>query len=308
MLGPRETLPEPLGSGGVGAARQNDGMTEIPSEDEYSAALAAAQQRIIDHPGYKAKHLYDGLARTVYAVFIPNRDELIALLDRAASDANLAIELFQNVRRPVVRTRFEGAVMRALHNYVASAMALVEHTRRIMRDRSGPIVDEFERRKRDVTANPEVPFIHNLRNYVLHHSLPFVGHEVRLQPQPGVLATSEIQLSVRQLTAWDGWSAPARRFIESQGDALALRPVVDLHAGLVAQLNLWLYERLADANAPALAKVNRLVDERNAILGGTDLEEARRVTEAWTRRRESPRPDPIVDLTTLMPRQKPPNR
>jgi hypothetical protein len=69
--------------------------------------------------------------------------------------------------------------MRALHNYVASASALVEHTRRIMRERSGPIVDEFERKKRDVIAHPEVPFIHNLRNYVLHHSLPFIGHEVR---------------------------------------------------------------------------------------------------------------------------------
>lgn len=280
-------------------------MTELLSDDERTAALDAAQQRIIDHHGYKAKQLYDGLARTVYAVFIPNSHDLIALLDRAANDGNLAIELFQNVRRPIVRTRFEGMVARALHNYVASAMALVEHTRRIMRDRSGPIVDEFEQRKHDVVSNPEVPFIHNLRNYVLHHSLPFIGHEVRLQPQPGVLATGKIQLSVQQLTAWDGWSAPARRFIESHGDALALRPVAARHADLVIQLNLWLYEQLADANAPALAEVNRLVEERNAILGGIDLEEARRVTEAWTRRRESPTPEPIVDITTLMPRQKP---
>ena len=49
--------------------------------------------------------------------------------------------------------------MRALHNYVASAMALVEHTRRIMRARSGAIADEFERSKSDVTSNPQVPFV-----------------------------------------------------------------------------------------------------------------------------------------------------
>jgi hypothetical protein len=279
-------------------------MTELPSEDEYAAALDAAQQRIIDHPGYREKQLCDGLARTVYAVVVPNRDNLLALLDRAASDANLAVELFQNVRRPVVRTRFEGAVMRALHNYVASASALVEHTRRIMRERSGPIVDEFERKKRDVIAHPEVPFIHNLRNYVLHHSLPFIGHEVRLQPQPGVLATSEIQLSVRQLTAWDGWSTPARRFVESQGEVLVLRPVIAIHAELTVELNLWLYEQLVAANEPALSEVNRLVVERNAILGGTDLEEATRVTEEWTKRRESSQSDPNLDIRTLMPRQK----
>ncbi len=279
-------------------------MTELPSEDEYAAALNAAQQRIVDHPGYKEKQLCDGLARTVYAVVVPNRDDLLALLDRAASDANLAVELFQNVRRPVVRTRFEGAVMRALHNYVASVSALVEHTRRIMRERSGPIVDEFERKKRDVIAHPEVPFIHNLRNYVLHHSLPFIGHEVRLQPQPGVLATSEIQLSVRHLTAWDGWSTPARRFVESQGEVLVLRPVIAIHAELTIELNLWLYEQLAAANEPALSEVNRLIVERNAILGGTDLEEATRVTEEWTKRRESSRSDPNLDIRTLMPRQK----
>jgi hypothetical protein len=283
-------------------------MTELLSENERSAELEAAQQRIVNHPGYREKQLYDGLARSVYAVFMPNRNDLIALLDRAASDGNLAVELFQNVWRPNVRIQFEGAVMRALLNYVASAMALVEHSRRIMRGRSGPIVEEFERRKRDVTSNLEVPFIHNLRNYVLHHSLPFIGHEVRLQPQPGVVAAGEIRLSVQQLTAWEGWSAQARQFIASQGEALVLRPAVELHAELVAGLNLWLYEQLSAANAPALAQTNRLVDERNAILGGTDIEETRRISEAWTKRRESPRPDSMVDLNALMPRQKPPNR
>lgn len=280
-------------------------MNDVLSEDEHATALHAAQRRIVEHPGYQAKELYDGLARTVYAVFIPNSEELIALLDRAATDPQLAIELFQNVRRPVVRTRFEGMVARALHNYVASATALVDHSRRITRKRAGPIIEEFEDRKQKVISNPEVRFVHTLRNYVLHHSLPFIGHEVRLQPRAGVLATGEMRLSVRQLTAWDGWSAPTRRFIESHGEALALRPVVKAHGDLVVGLNLWLYEQLADANAPALAQVNELVVERNAILGGTDIEEARRITAEWTRRRESPAPDPIADLSTLMPRQKP---
>lgn len=172
-------------------ARHNRTMAVPDSDEDFSAALEAEQRRIVEHPGYVEKQLCDGIARTVYAVLVPNRDELLVLLDRAATDANLAVELFQNVRRPAVRTRFEGAVIRGLHNYVASAMTLVEHTRRVMRDRSGPIVEEFERRKQEVVANQEVPFIQGLRNYVLHHSLPFVGHQVRLQPQPNVIATSE---------------------------------------------------------------------------------------------------------------------
>jgi hypothetical protein len=279
-------------------------MADPLSDEEFSAALEAAQRRIAEHPGYLEKQLCDGIARTVYAVLAPNRDELLALLDRAASDADLAVELFQNVRRPVVRTRFEGAVMRGLHNYVASAMTLVEHTRRVMRDRSGPIVEEFEQRKREVVANPEVPLIQGLRNYVLHHSLPFVGHEVRLQPQPNVIATSEIQLSVRELALWEGWSASTRTFIESHGEALTLRPVIRRHSELVVELNLWLYGQLADANADALAAVNELVVQRNAILGGLDAEEARRVTEEWTERREDPAPSDPVDVRALMGRRQ----
>jgi hypothetical protein len=41
-----------------------------------------------------------------------------------------------------------------------------------------------------------------------------------------------------------------------------------------------------------LDDANLLVVERNAVLGGTDIEEARRVTEEWTRRREDPAGEP----------------
>ena len=271
-------------------------MTARASAEKHGERLDAAQERIVSHPGYREKQLYDGLARSVYAVFLPNRDELICLLTEPSRDVNLAVELFQNTWRPDIRVRFEGAVMRALLNYVAAAGALVEHTRRIMRSRSGPTVDEFERKKRDVAATSEVLLVQGLRNYVLHHSLPFIGHEVRMQPEPGVTAAGEIRLSVPQLLEWDRWSAPAREFMISAGDALALLPVVELHGELVSGLNLWLYRQLSAANAPALAQANQLIDERNAILAGMDVEQARREGQVISRRRERPRPRAMADL------------
>jgi len=54
-------------------------VPRLKSEDKRGAALEAAH----------------GLARSVYAVVLPNRNELIALLDGAASDADLAVELFR---------------------------------------------------------------------------------------------------------------------------------------------------------------------------------------------------------------------
>ena len=108
-----------------------------------------------------------------------------------------------------------------------------------------------------------------------------------------------------QLAQWEGWSASTRAFIESHGEALALRPIIRRHSELVVDLNLWLYGQLADANADALAEVNELVVQRNAILGGLDMEEARSVTEGCgCRRRQDPAPGDPVDVQSLMGRRQ----
>ena len=143
-----------------------------------------------------------------------------------------------------------------------------------------------------------------MRNFVLHHALPFIGNEVRIQPRPGVIATSEIKLSTKDLLGGDRWTRESKAFIESAGEVIPLRPLIQRHSELMRELNLWLYGQLADANAPAIAELNELVVERNAILGGSDLDEARRITEAWTALRESPALEPNIDVTTLIPRPK----
>jgi hypothetical protein len=265
------------------------------SDAARDQALKAAHDRITAHPGFIEKQLIDGLAITVYAVLQPNRNELLALLDAPSADPALALELFQNVRRPVIRRRYEGSVVRALHNYVASATTLVDHSRRVMRGRSGAIVAEFDARKTALLTYGEIHFVQGLRNFILHRSLPFIGHVTTAMPQPGVIFASEIQLSVQDLLAWDGWKQLplAEEFIESHEDVVPLRPIIAKHADLVVELNLWLYEQLAAANEAALDEVNELMVEKQAILTGLDMEHARRLTEFWTRRREDPSPRPL---------------
>lgn len=108
---------------------------------------------------------------------------------------------------------------------------------------------------------------------------------------------------MRELAQWEGWSGLTRSYIESHGEAMTLCAIVRRHSELVIELNLWLYGELADANADALAEVNELVVERNAILGGLDIDQARRVTEEWTRRREDPHPGDQIDVQALMGRR-----
>jgi hypothetical protein len=88
------------------------------------------------------------------------------LLVRPTRDQALAVELFQNMYRPDAREGYEAEVTQRLHNYVAGAATLVDHARRLMKGRTGKIANEFERRKLETIANPEVPFIKDLRNFV----------------------------------------------------------------------------------------------------------------------------------------------
>ncbi|MGC2374671.1 MAG: hypothetical protein WA484_12430 [Solirubrobacteraceae bacterium] len=270
------------------------------------ARLDDVQRRLNEHPGYREHVAGEELARTVNAVLVRNLDELLALLAQPTWDQALAVELFQNMYRPDAREAYEAAVTQRLHNYVAGAATLVDHARRLMKGRTGTIPEEFERRKADVIANPEVPFIKDLRNFVLHQAHPFLGHTVRILDPDGP-ATGEIELSATNLLGWSGWKAPARAFIKSQPESFALRPIALQHGQLMVRLHNWLHNELAEANAADLEDANRLVVERNAILGGMDPEAAKRLTEAITKLRESPTPIKTDDLPDALGSQSLPS-
>lgn len=261
--------------------------------------LDDVQRRMREHPGYREHMACEELARTVNAVLVRNLDELLALLAQPTWDQTLAVELFQNMYRPDAREAYEAAVTQRLHNYVAGAATLVDHTRRLMKRRTGAIAEEFERRKGEVIAHPEILFIKDLRNFVLHQAHPFLGHTVRILDPEGP-ATGEIELSATNLLGWNGWKAPARGFIKSQPESFALRPIVLRHGQLMVSLHNQLHKELTEANTADLEDANRLVVEGNAILSGMDPEAAKRLTDAITKLRESPAPIKTENLPDIL--------
>jgi hypothetical protein len=251
--------------------------------------IQEARRRIDNHPAFKERVRIEGLVRMLDAVFDQNLRDLLRLLDGAATDHELAIELVQNVRPPQVREEFVKQTVRCLHNYVASAMSLVDHTRAIMRGRSGAITDEFARRKSEMLTNDEIPFVQDLRNFTLHRALPVLGHRVRFGDGEGEEMRSEVRLSASQLLEWDGWSARSRSFIAALGTDIELRPIIRTHGQTVWGVNAWLVNALGAANAPGLDEVNRLGVEFNALISGSDYATAERMTRQW------PEPPPLTE-------------
>jgi hypothetical protein len=250
-------------------------------EPEFDDPLRIAERRIAEHPGYKEHVKLEGLRRTITDVFSPNLVDLLSLLDRVATDQQLAFEMVQNVREPIVRAQYQAAVNRCLHNYLASVKSLIDHSTRIMRGRTGLVADEFERRKATVVTRPDFCFVRDLRNFVLHRSLPALAHRVTWTNVNTADARldSEVELSVKLLSEWDGWSAPAKQFLAQQEEVVRLRPTVRDTGGLIYELNAWLHDELIQRNADALAEVDHLIVVRNAALAGTDIETARRLTD-----------------------------
>lgn len=148
-------------------------------------------------------------------------------------------------------------------------------------------------------------FIKNLRNFVLHHAHPFLGHTVTVAGQSGQIA-GEIELSQTDLLTWDKWSSAARAFIRDQPEQIPLRPIVQHHAKRMLELHNWLHDRLAIANRPTLEDTNRLVDERNAILTGLDPDAAHGLSEAMTRIRNSPTPINTEQFLAILRGERPP--
>lgn len=258
-----------------------------------SKELDEAERRIYEHPAYKVFAELEAFGRTLNDVFSGNLAELFTLLDQAATDPDLAFELIQNVHDDSVRERFRALTIQRLHNYLASTMSLVEHARRLLRKRSGPIADDHEARKLLLLANDEVPFMMDLRVFTQHRRLPVLGHRLNMTNVNTVQATfdSEVELEIRALLAWDGWTARSHAFLEQQGEAVVLRPIVRKHGELVFAFNSKLHNALARENEPGLAEVNRLIVERNAVLmGGASFEGARAYTERIAAERQKPRP------------------
>jgi uncharacterized protein YdiU (UPF0061 family) len=240
--------------------------------------LEEADRRIATHPGYKEHLQLEVLRLSIAAVLAPNWKDLVQALEEVSTNEVLAVEMIQNVREPVVRDRFHAILTRRLHNYAASAQSLIDHVRRIMRKRTGPTAEEFNKRKRELLQHAEMAFVQDLRDYMLHRTLPFFAHTFTLQNvnTPEKTFESEVELATAPLLEWRKWTAPARTYLMSQGEAVNLRPVVKKHGQLLIELNTWLHEELTKENSAALKAVNKLIEIRNSILAGEsgDAEQA----------------------------------
>ena len=117
--------------------------------------------------------------------------------------------------------QFHREINRHIHNFVASAKTLVDHTRVFMEEnyRESSILLIYSEKVKSVFADdPVSKFVHDLRNYMLHRGLPNSQMFLNFinDPEKGdSTLTTGVRIPTESLLEWSSWTAPARDYISS---------------------------------------------------------------------------------------------
>ncbi|MGD5528132.1 hypothetical protein QUS92_22505, partial [Xanthomonas citri pv. citri] len=113
--------------------------------------------------------------------------------------------------------QLRGEVSRLLHNFLAAAKTLVDHTRVFMRAYylGSPLEKAYQDKIAAEIANDELcRFVHDLRNYMLHCGAPPLSIWSSLGADRKTQAG--VSFIIAPLTEWNGWTAPSKRFLDKQ--------------------------------------------------------------------------------------------
>jgi hypothetical protein len=241
---------------------------------EMRAKVEELEAKLKAHPGYLAKAKWD-LIHRAHSIWVLNTNELLALLKVAETDDDLKVELFQNVREPSVRLAFFARLDQRLHNVVAAAVSLVDHTF-VLRDHypDSEFAKSFEDRNRKVADAPEAAFIRKLRNYLLHNGQ--VHFDSSLQIGPGDNGSDKMDLTLRinssaLLVDRADWNLASRTFIEGQPEGIDLGSVVNTYFAAMQDLYAWTFEQYEVLHHEDVDEMNAIVKEVNlTTTGGAD--------------------------------------
>lgn len=201
-------------------------------------------------------------------MFQRNAHELMQVLDAAEKDERLARELFQNVRPTNVRRDYFGLLDQKLHNMLASAVSLVDHTRRVRNKYKGTdFYKELMTRNNLVRAAPGSTFVRDLRNYLLHYGVLAFVHQISM-PSEGSTLVSEVHLDCAQLRTWDGWTAPSKSYMTSRGETVHLSATVREYIANMESLYRWVFEQFEGLHGKDIDDTNKLVAELNLTMTG----------------------------------------
>lgn len=140
-------------------------------------------------------------------------------------------------------------ICRYVHNFLASAMTLVDHTRIIIRENykgtsfHTEYQDEIDKR---FSENPLPQFIKDFRNYALHYSLPITGFRNSVRTNQATGDQEErvaFFINKSTLLIWLGWKK-GKDYLERLDEEISIENLIDDYYKIVFDFHTWLHNRL----------------------------------------------------------------
>lgn len=195
--------------------------------------------------------------RSSRRIFGGNYRELTDLLG-ILENPMVAIPLRDAKRRAISRSALE-IVTRLLHNFIASAKTLIDHTRTHMHSlyEGHPFLEEYEARvEARFASSPVQRFVQDLRNYTQHYKLPLTGSSFSWDSAQGLNIT--YFADTEELAKWDKWSPEGRQYLDAFQKILPLRQLASDYLSLVDEFYKWIDKREREVNSEKLERLRQM--------------------------------------------------
>ena len=194
-----------------------------------------------------------------------NAQELTAALHFLTAD-DRSWPLSDIKRRADLDRAFE-EVLRLLHNFVAAAFTLVDHSRVLygeLYEDTGLFPDYRAEVDRRFASEPLVQFVQKLRQLAQHVRLPAVSYHLEDRTDLGI--RRRLALSKSDLLQFKGWAAPAKVYLAAAAEQIDLSEVVEAYVNQVRAFYEWMEKRQREIHAPDVAAVEKVQAEARALL------------------------------------------
>ncbi len=195
-----------------------------------------------------------------FRVFRSNFYELVQGLEHLKDPRN-SLTMYSDDKRENLEKLLD-KTSRLLHNFLASAFSLIEHTRKIInRLYSGQAFrDEYQQKlEQDVINQPVHGFVKQLRNYTQHYTLPILALQITLIED----LDFRVKMDVEILKQWDNWGS-SKSYVDALGNTCCIETVANEYFVLLQGFYVWLTQRQLSIHQADFEKLQQMKQQLTA--------------------------------------------
>ncbi len=238
-------------------------------------------------PEYEVIDRISTLQRTHY-ILEENYKELVQTIDKG-----LDVSSNSSLTHPKNNDLVQQALLeitRRLHNYEASVMAMVDHTRGLYSHlyKENNLFEEYISRKNQTFLNnPLVSFVQDLRDYFIHKHIPrltfgFLPNIDTKETKPLLTFTLE------EMKKYQKWSATAKEFLKNSGNYIDVINLISAYHKIVTGFYEWFFSRVEVIHLKEREKLWELQQEQMIITINLNIDLCIGFTQAFETRLPMP--------------------